>query len=545
MIDAPIPPPQAKPAKKIKPKAPKKKAQTLTDKATEQFTPQNPASSSLMLQYLSQASLRESVADAVGLPANDRPQSLTAKSKISSNFILPPEEAVELARNQDLLFGTSSQLAREESPALTRDLQQAIALSESTCQPQSSISDMSAISVMSSDHRLSKWANSKNLWSVAARDHENSLLNTEIIDLANTPKFKHPLLNASMAQIPNVATDTILLPSPSSTPISTVPSDHFIDIEASPILLPKSMAEAGLRQRPKCKSPVKEKSTRTKVAAEQMPNFQSFTLTQLNKAIAGYGFKAVKRRDAMIALLEKCWESKSKLSLQPLPSNLNNPRLQSDAAGEVKPGLGEPREPSLDANGSPVIGDLPRIPSSRPRGRPKKIPAAPSTSTAVQAESSTELTTSNTKNKAKGKQPVMTVSGRCMTPGPIATLSPSRHGPPEMQPPSLGTVSRLVDDLTSSDASGTSSMHLLAKITEAITSVPPSHDPKRLTWHEKIMIYDPIILENLTAWLNTEGLGLVGVDEEVGSGMVREWCEAKSVCCLWKENLRGKERTRY
>jgi hypothetical protein len=35
------------------------------------------------------------------------------------------------------------------------------------------------------------------------------------------------------------------------------------------------------------------------------------------------------------------------------------------------------------------------------------------------------------------------------------------------------------------------------------------------------------------------GLGRVGVDEEVGTAVVRAWCEEKSVCCLWKENLWG------
>jgi hypothetical protein len=49
-------------------------------------------------------------------------------------------------------------------------------------------------------------------------------------------------------------------------------------------------------------------------------------------------------------------------------------------------------------------------------------------------------------------------------------------------------------------------------------------------------MYDPIILEDFTAWLNVEGLGLVGEDREVGTAHVREWCESKGVCCCWKKN---------
>ena len=58
-------------------------------------------------------------------------------------------------------------------------------------------------------------------------------------------------------------------------------------------------------------------------------------------------------------------------------------------------------------------------------------------------------------------------------------------------------------------------------------------------------MYDPIILEDLTAWLNTVGLGNVGVDEEIEVGVVKEWCESQSVCCVWRESLRGGARARW
>ena len=58
-------------------------------------------------------------------------------------------------------------------------------------------------------------------------------------------------------------------------------------------------------------------------------------------------------------------------------------------------------------------------------------------------------------------------------------------------------------------------------------------------------MYDPIVLEDLASWLNTVGLGKIGVDEEVGAMEVRAWCEEKGICCLWKENLKGGGRGRY
>lgn len=52
------------------------------------------------------------------------------------------------------------------------------------------------------------------------------------------------------------------------------------------------------------------------------------------------------------------------------------------------------------------------------------------------------------------------------------------------------------------------------------------------TWHEKMLMYDPISLADLTAWLNTCGLGLVDEDREVGVAFVRDWCEGRGICCF-------------
>lgn len=81
------------------------------------------------------------------------------------------------------------------------------------------------------------------------------------------------------------------------------------------------------------------------------------------------------------------------------------------------------------------------------------------------------------------------------------------------------------------------------------------------------------MLEDFTAWLNEQGLKVevkrlkpkakkrgrkkkdAGPEEEavewevqretLQAWMVQKWCEEKSVCCLWKEGLRGGVRTRY
>ncbi|KAI5286625.1 5'-flap endonuclease [Ascosphaera acerosa] len=54
------------------------------------------------------------------------------------------------------------------------------------------------------------------------------------------------------------------------------------------------------------------------------------------------------------------------------------------------------------------------------------------------------------------------------------------------------------------------------------------------TWHEKILLYDPISVEALTRWLNTGGLDRVGEDREVSPAFVKEWCEQRGICCSLK-----------
>lgn len=81
-------------------------------------------------------------------------------------------------------------------------------------------------------------------------------------------------------------------------------------------------------------------------------------------------------------------------------------------------------------------------------------------------------------------------------------------------------------------------------ITKAVKSMPRTTDPANPSWHEKILMYDTIIIEDLTVWLNSGHLTKAGYDDEVPTGEVKRWCESKSICCVWQTNLRGKERKR-
>jgi hypothetical protein len=273
-----------------------------------------------------------------------------------------------------------------------------------------------------------------------------------------------------------------------------------------------------------------------------MPDFASYTTAQLAKEIASYRFKPVKSRDAMITLLEKCWEGKQRIALTSLDTNL------APAAASESSKISPPKH----------IQSSPK----RPRGRPRKDstespPKAKAKSNAsrpkitdtveyMEMDSDTPLSQIRTpkKSKKKAKESLLEEiydSETQQTPSP-----PRRHPSQIGTPPLPLKLSTSVDTEASPDLSPASSQKVLfTHITNAVTSATPSKDPKNPSWHEKILLYDPIILEDLTVWLNTGALQKAGWDGEVEPKEVKKWCESKSICCLWKENLRGGARSRY
>ncbi|MCJ1337219.1 5'-flap endonuclease [Bachmanniomyces sp. S44760] len=581
-----------------KTKAPKKKPQTITFKATEQFIPEKTSVSASLLEYFAgPKAADEHVVSTVDTlndqrppkrrrrtetsgnpPKADRSRSKSKKKSRTDALVLAPEVALETARSQDLLFGTSSQLARDESPALLRDIQTAIKLSETTEHPPLLTGEVSGWDTPDSTGSGSSNASSvallkssKSLWSVSARDSDGNLLDAEVVDLTNTPKAK---CSADKSEKCVAGSETVELRNDAFTDISLLlpqkaskgtTSDIGRDCEPTAEgSLPRSIAEAGLRKRPRSQSPQK-KSTKIQakavLAASEKPNFNGYTSAHLTKAIASYGFKPIKNREQMIDLMEKCWESKQRLALQPLPSNIGPEKHSrtstcSDPGKEQSPQTRKgrpPKDKALHDNGK--VGAVPKA-APKPRGRPKKIESPP-----AHPERESDPTSSTPKSVSKRKAPTKKPKPAISPPpdeiedldGPSPTPSPPRRR--VASPPSkTKAIKPLELELTSSTSSSAPSLpptnskdqsHLLPLMTLAVKSCPPTTDPKYPSWYDKILLYDPIVLEDLATWLNTDGLGRIGVDEEVGPALVRRWCEERGVCCLWRENLRGGARSRY
>ena len=581
LIETPnCPPPEAKVAQKCK--SVKKKPQTITEKATAPYLPEKPPAASPLLQYFTQSTRQygHSIQVPEAQPKQQPVRTPIHKStiKVSKSkakkangskhapLLLPPDEAMKAMKDQNLLFGTSSQLVSDDSPMFVRELQEAIKESESESfhvLQDTPIGGSTNAAYLTGSTVLRRQS-SRNLWSEAARDSQGSLLEPEVIDLLDTPSSRDSTRhNVASTSLPGwnrvtkpLVEDTSWTAIDGAQPLSLVrppPSETATEVDRSESVvpetatvthdalkpLPRCVAETALRLRPKKRSPEKKKkpSNGKEDSTGRMPNYQGFTMDQLSVAISKYGFKPIRGRDSMISLLEKCWESQARLALQSLPPNVNVPGLgpPSDQATTGKAKATSPakrkgrstkvKDDSTVAEGPSKIRTSP----PKPRGRPKKSTLPHATLISNGPESVANAPTTPPKSKSKRKA----LTSEIEDPNPPSTPSPSRrrssHSPAWALP--LAGSSKPFTTHTPS---------LFAKITEAITSLPPSNDPETLTWHEKILLFDPIVLEDLAAWLNTEGLGRVGIDEEVGPEVVKEWCEGRSVCCLWRQGRNGK-----
>ncbi|KAF6835763.1 AT hook domain-containing protein [Colletotrichum musicola] len=766
-----------------KAKAPRKKPRTITELATAAYVLPD-ASEEHAPTEMPVESVEGNEETTNGKKKKKRPSRAKPKKIIPPEpVLLSPTAALRQAANQDYVFGTSSQLAREQSPTFLRDLQAALRASNSRPPEEDPF-----VTPINSD--AAEPTPRKKLWGVGARDEDGRVLDLEVINLADTPQA-----NAGAPDGPDpfgyaAATNTPPapphLPSEDSFPDiddllsrepvaglheeqNTLPADVSRPAADGPTLTqtqareetPLAAAslpidEADFDDEDIDLPPSRARKPTNTAPQPSRPNFDLYTDNQLAREISSYGFKPVKRRQAMLALLDQCWSSKQRTALSSLSTN----RPISTAA---KPEAATPTAPPEQSESCSEKGNETELSSSESspgerkivrRVRPKKPldELSPETLKRVfwkkdfdgRPESKTEVTRpvrsrgptrkaldelcpdhlrevlkkGDLHNRPESKRDMSEVIARWnesesdrdefgrrrrakmpldqlrpsyrkrvlgleglngvgrpksqkdvsedlpgksgwpkkpldkLTPEyrrfvlrteglgavdrpesqrDLSELLPKKHGgqkkpldelspeyrrrvlrtegwngsgrppsrrhtsgedsdaefpygepPPSAQPRSPSPRSRgrggnsevieipdsasecsyrsfdrafssppLSDGEDGAESPATSLKSedeltsLFTHITEAITSVPPTTDPKKPTFHEMILMYDPVVLEDLAAWLNTGELSRVGFDGEVSAADVKLWCESKSVLCLWRAGLKGQARKRF
>lgn len=461
----------------------------------------------------------------------------STKKREPEYIILSPDEATRSANAQNFLFGTCSQLERDDSPTFFEETQKALQNSESITSGQA-VPERHYTGLPSKSLAI-RFTGNKSHWSVAARDLDGSMLQPEVIDMTDSPnsstyfkrttsETKHGVSKAKLSVPTQIAKSDLTINK--NTQLRSIPETEIPPLTLNPKLSSVSRD-------------VENPSEQPLIKPSHMPNFNGYTDAELSKQISAYGFKAIRGRKKMIDLLEKCWQNKH--------------NKEKGTTGSIETSLAASSQISNVASSS--VAKAQENPSEQSMKTKPPASGPNTTSRTEQRKKSTKSATKKTKKSEKSSQPApsrfntideIQDSEEELIPSPtrvhMQRQSSSRQPTPTTSSLSLGSKGRrplAFSKLSNSSNNDPSLPDLHGQITKAIRLQPrpPVSSScsapqllQRLTWHEKILLYDPIILEDLATWLNTEGLALVCDDREVSAGFVRGWCESQSICCTYR-----------
>lgn len=472
-------------------------------------------------------------------------------------IVLSPETASKALDQQDVVFGTWSQLERDDSPETLRAIQGAIRASETLALGHTARSEATSSS-------MSRWTGARNLWSIAGQDTQGSLvqaMTVDNVDLTGTSPISEEKKDApkrnSALHVPDDEWFDLDDGEPTNSQIK--PSTSTKVIEPADPGPPTSATYA----QPMRHSHSAVQTTRVPQQTT-MPQYGGFTDAELSRQVAAYGFKSVRGRKKMIDLLQKCWESKHGKATQPVdvPSQTSSASLAESAAAAPSAAVpsSKPKSKAKTKTKSIVSISTPAeyatraettiaASSRRNQQKPSRLGRPPSSSYIDIEEiqdSEEEEFLSPTQVQKRYTEIVSSTSSQVSS---LEILTKDRPQTPTKSKAAVSKSSRVTESTspgaaaktqTAQTAERTSLLDISIHITKAVRAQPkhlkPSNHRSQPTWHEKILMYDPIVLEDFTSWLNVEGLGLVGEDREIGTAAVREWCEAKGICCCWRKN---------
>ncbi|PGH33838.1 hypothetical protein GX50_03317 [[Emmonsia] crescens] len=459
--------------------------------------------------------------------------------------VVPPLEAFKSFEGQELLFGTSSQLEHGDLEYQLKEIQDTANPPNNPNAASGQVIPYKTSSETNLGSSLFGLSGSKNLWSASARDLTGAVLEVDEVDLSepsmaiSASKAKSrckpdnrdpPVRNvAHVENVPHTTTANIC------SPLMANGNEPSLEDDA---VYRKKVEPTSVNSNSNPHSSTSD--TRLERTLHDKPVFAGFTTSELAKKVAAYGFKPIKSRDKMISLLEKCWETQTMSSnLAPKP-NPRDDETQSNAFLKEAPSGLEGRPGSISRTST-------QLPNKK---RSAKNSTKPQELTSFSFSNGGSTTTPKLPTKRSVSPCTILIDDDQLSDsvGEAVLLSPSHDSHGNSTSRTQRNVLEIYAPTTpmairSGKTSGsvTSSINLPSlpsQITEAIKSQPRTrvfNGLKQPTWYEKILMYDPIQLEDLAVWLNTDGFGRIGEDREVGPGVVREWCESKGVCCVWKK----------
>ncbi|EEP76906.1 predicted protein [Uncinocarpus reesii 1704] len=436
------------------------------------------------------------------------------------------EDALKSLEDQVCLFGTSSQLERvssDEEPQMANFNLNA-QFPRKNSRPQKTRSP------------CSNPKTSKSLWYASSRGYDD----IEFVDMIDSSNPK---------TLESVEASTFVTPIDSSPMHSQVASQMVFENPCDVSHVLTKIPQTGPKdpiENPVCpeiqirhSGNVKTQST----SGQSIPSFRGLTTAQLAQKVASFGFKPLRSREKMISLLEKCWESQQQTHI---PAML--PASHTALPDSVT------RAEQMSKRDTIKSRD---IRASKSRSNSNHIPglvSSTSQNTGYAAKSPDCIRGSSKSNDIGTTQgsPLLTTQSVIVIPDSDDSDNDNNPTGGAYSYPSLASNTPSSSTRTMASESLLSvrtryeanvgeeqgSNDINQQITKAIRAQPrlvAINGVKRPTWLEKILMYDPIVLDDLTVWLNTEGLDQIGEDSEVSGTTVREWCESKGICCTWKK----------
>lgn len=483
-------------------------ATTITSLSTAQYGQRATSPSSSLLEFFSpgKAVTKKTGGRAAGTNSRAKKDGTRKTKEVPAPRVIPAIDAIKSLEDQVYLFGTSSQLERISSDEDSQVTKSNIKTRPSL-QPKENPQSL-----------LSRFQASRNLWFAGCRDLDGSVADIEVVDMidSNAPKtVDHLVISRPMTSASNSAPE----------PAEWRASESIRDSQT----IPATQKTLSLPPETEATAPVKE-----------MPNFRGFTTAELTQKVAAFGFKTVKNREKMITLLENCWESQSKAPVSTsLPANSSKAR--ATAAGKQEKGGREilrkqpACEPKSKSKAHPGAKSLPSSKGSKPvPNQPvcSQHNARPGDGSVIQKatqSSSQSIVVIPDSDEDDDEDFFSTAPEHPTQTSTAYSLGHATNFNPPETPLSIRTRDNIEAEIMETP-------DIKQQITKAIRAQPrltAINGVKRPTWHEKILMYDPIRLDDLTVWLNTEGLNGIEEDREVNRLTVREWCESKGICCTW------------
>ncbi|KAL9071350.1 MAG: hypothetical protein Q9157_005492 [Trypethelium eluteriae] len=462
---------------------------------------------------------------------NGRKASKTQKSVRGRKRLYSPEAAMKRAERQDLVFGSSSQLASGESPSFIRDMQQAIRESEAATPVPGAASNMAMTDPKYSRQPFSLAGAARGLWSAAARDHDNGTLSPEFKQSEAQPSVSSEEKEASFVHIDDVETKTQV----AWQRRKGIQSFGSASVDGKHANSPSLVDETGTDFIPVDGIATKETERRSVHRKDALDTFSDVARSGAEQEC----------RQALLAR-QPNGETTNPLCVKPVKKARGRPRKDPSQAPKPR----NPRKAPASDSGQTTSTKQRR---SRTSKKNNSHPTEKDEWQDIDEISDYEAPPTPSPPRRRASQsphPPQALDLASTASNPVAEKpAPKQSRKPGKKPPPFSSTSKAsyFGPTTTDERALWPSVaeRLFPFLTTTVKAAPRSSDPNRPSWHEKMLMYDPIVAEDLTEWLKdrveaeTEFEGWQWEWWQRGKGlrawMVRRWCEEMGVCCVMRE----------